>query len=113
MKPQRTNKLYNFLVNTYGLSKEAVMELVDKRIESLLAKHIDAKLNSNEVERIISNRVATILNDGTGGYYEKDATIRLVKNMIDNKIEKLMEKQYKIELRAIRKDVKVIHRARK
>jgi len=37
------NKLYNYLVNTYGLSLAKVNEFVDIRLEDLIRKHVVAK----------------------------------------------------------------------
>lgn len=55
MNKKRTNKLYNFIVNNYGLSKDVIMEHVNSRLDSLMDKHIEnlikSKINSEAFDR--------------------------------------------------------------
>jgi hypothetical protein len=45
----RKDKLYNYMVNKFDLSKERILEYVDLRVTDLVNKHIQSKLNSNRV----------------------------------------------------------------
>jgi hypothetical protein len=64
VKRSRTNKLYNYLVNTYGLSKENIMQHIEDRIEDIVRKHIDAKLDSEWFKNAILNYVAEFVENG-------------------------------------------------
>jgi len=64
MNKKRTNKLYNFLVNTYGLSKENIMEHVEARLESLVDKHVRSILQSDRIKTMILNKVAYYIKNG-------------------------------------------------
>lgn len=108
------NKLYNFIVNTYGLSKELILEKVDQRISDLLAKHVVNKLNSNDVEKLIANQVAKVLKEGFDtGYYSRQPLESLMKNMIDNEIKNRLNEGYTFDVKVVQKEDKVIKRVKK
>jgi hypothetical protein len=70
MKTKRTNKLYNYLVNTYGLSKEMVMEYVKERLDELISKHIAEVLNSEKFNRDFNYSMAKFLEtEKTSNHY--------------------------------------------
>ena len=92
MKSQRTNKLYNYLVNTYGLSKEMVMKYVDERLEDIITKHVDSVLRSNRIEKMIINRISNYLKEGK---YNKWHSRDSFKEIIDHQIRQVIIDQLK------------------
>lgn len=89
-------KLYNYIVNTIGISKELILQIVDKRMENLLDKHIKNKLDSNVVERIILDRVTEILTQdfsNSNSFYCKRESFetylkKILQNIVNEKINK-------------------------
>lgn len=87
------------------------MEQVQNRVESIVAKCIQNKLDSKEMERIITNRISDIV---INGFKDNDNWYR---NSFDDLIiaktraivEERLNKEYKLEVRMIEKDKKTIH----
>jgi len=72
MKNQR---LYNYLVNTFGLSKQVILEYAEQRIEDILTKHIKAKLDSKHMESMILNKVTQILHGSPDSSAQSDSRL--------------------------------------
>lgn len=105
----RTNKLYNYLVNTYGLSKELILIVVDNRISDLLNKHISSKLDSNHVNKVVVNEVANILTKGfENNHFSKTAIEDYIKNIIAVQIEEKMNDEYELNVKVVRKNKSVL-----
>ena len=64
MSFRKDKQLYNYLVNTLGVSKQLVMEHIKERLDDLIVKHLNSKLDSQYVHGVISGCVAKILEDG-------------------------------------------------
>ena len=92
MKKQRTNKLYNYLVNTYGLSKEMIMEYVEERLEDLIKKHLDSVLRSNRVENMIMNRIAYYIKEGKYDQWHNKGSFE---DVVDQQIRQVVVDQLK------------------
>jgi Glu-tRNA(Gln) amidotransferase subunit E-like FAD-binding protein len=111
MNKTRTNKLYNFLVNTYGLSKELVLEHVTNRLDDLISKHINSKLDSNNVERIIANQVANVLENGfKNGSFNRNSLENLIRNRVVREIQDRLNNEYTIDVKLTKRDNTIIHR---
>jgi hypothetical protein len=107
----RTNKLYNYLVNTYGLSKEVVFEYIDTRLEDLIGKHLEAKLDSNYIERLILNRITRIAEEGISNgsyYYERDNFEVYVTKCLNRILSDKVNNEYTIESKMVKKGDKVV-----
>lgn len=101
MKPTRTNKLYNYLVNTYGLSKELVLEYVDNRVQDLVDKHVKKRFEDNSyMEKLILNRVTNFIQNGvsTGWHYDRDSFEKYVKSCIKDEVTRVVKESYKIKV---------------
>jgi Glu-tRNA(Gln) amidotransferase subunit E-like FAD-binding protein len=83
MKTNKPNRLYNYLVNTYGLSKELVLQLVEDRIEDLVEKHVKIKFKQASVENMIIRAVSDYVKNGEINLYRQNNTFdRIVKEQI-------------------------------
>lgn len=91
MSKKRTNKLYNYLVNTYGLSKENIMEHVEARLESLVDKHVRSILQSDRIERMIINKVAYYIKNGEVNNYGRDN--RSFENIVKEQVKQVVQDQ--------------------
>jgi hypothetical protein len=79
----KNKKLYNYIVNTFGISKEIVLEIVKERVEDILGKHIKDLLNSKRIEQVIINRVAHFVSEGERtSLHSKHNFNKIVKNQI-------------------------------
>lgn len=97
MKPTRTNKLYNYLVNTYGLSKELILDHVDTRISDLIDKHVKSKMDSASIENMILGRVTQYLKNGHfDRWNDKHSFDNHVHNCIKEEVAKLVKQNYDI-----------------
>lgn len=110
----RHNRLYNYLVNQFGLTKEYILEYANKRIEDVLGKHIQAKLDSNYVEGLVLDRITKIVEEGIpvknhfGIYYEREAFSKYVTTVVKQVMESRLNEEYDLEVKLIRKDRRVI-----
>lgn len=103
------NKLYNYIVNTYGLSREKIMEHIDARIDDLISKVIGMKLHSNSVERVIANEVANVIGKGFKRNDYDTVTIQeYIKREIASQIEDKMNNDYELEVKITRKSKMVV-----
>ena len=95
------NKLYNYLVNTFGISKKMVEEYIDKRLEDLITNHFKQKLsNSRFYEELILNRITHILTEGfppqNGYWHSRDMFDTYLQKEIKKVIESHIEKNFNI-----------------
>lgn len=99
MKPTRTNKLYNYLVNTYGLSKEMILEYVDARLDQLIDKHIAKKLDTSHIDNLICDRISYYIKNGSvSRYREKESFQEFVKKCIKEEVAEEVRQNYKIKV---------------
>ena len=97
----KKNKLYNYLINTYGLSKDHVLKLFDERIENLLKKHIMSKLDSNHVESMMLNIISKSIKEGFKGNYRWNNKLQFekyIKECVKDVISEKMNKEYSMEV---------------
>jgi hypothetical protein len=59
-----SKKLYNYVTNTFGISKELILEQVNSRVEDLINKNIDSLLRSNRIERMILDHLSDYIKNG-------------------------------------------------
>jgi hypothetical protein len=111
-KSNNRNKLYNFLVNTYGLTKEVVMEMVAARLEDLISKHIKPKLDSNHVNNIIRNQIAEYAKNGfeKRGYWGNNKSFEdFVQEQIRTILIAHINENYDIDTKLVKKEAKIVH----
>ena len=61
----RNNKLFNYLVNTFGLSRQRVEEYINTRLEELVGNHFKQSLNNSKYyEKLILDRVTHVITEG-------------------------------------------------
>ena len=104
IKDGRRNKLYNFIVNTYGISKESILSIIDVRLENILSKEIRNKLSSNHFECMVVSQVAKFIKDGTlttsiSLYRNPSSFESLVKDCMREEIRKIVQENYEISLK--------------
>ena len=84
----KNKRLYNYLVNTFGISKEVVLGYVETRLEDLISRHVQNLLLSNRIEKLIMDRVTHFIKNGEVGYYrEKNAFNNVVKEQVRQVVE--------------------------
>ena len=69
------NKLYNFIVNTYGIGKEQVQQMVKDRLDDVFSVSLKEKIESMIRERVykeIENKYRSEINDYVIGYVRKE-----------------------------------------
>jgi len=107
----RTNKLYNYLVNTYGLSKENIMSLVHERIEDVINKHVYSILNSDRIKKMIIYTVADFIKNGKSNHWHrKDSFESLVEDQIRKVIEDQLRDRCEIKFKFNNNSVLFIHK---
>lgn len=104
------NKLYNYLVNTFGLSKDVIMKQAEERIEDVMNKHLQQKLQSNNVERMILNQVSEIVKNGFSSrdYWSRVSFEDYVKSTIKSVITQQINDTYELEVKINRKSTKTM-----
>jgi hypothetical protein len=102
-------KLYNFLVNTYGLSKEKVMEHFEARIEAIIEKSIRSKIDSGYVQDAILNKIAAIFKEGGDSnrspWYHKKTFDDFLKHTVEDVIKKHIEEKYEFAVKTKKDNV--------
>jgi len=103
MRKHRTNKLYNYLVNTYGLSHEMIMDYVSERLNQLVEKHIRSIFEENRIEDMIVHTVTKYMKEGekNGPFYGHPKTCfeDIVKKQIKDIIEELLRDKCEIKFK--------------
>ena len=101
----RNKRLYNFLVNTYGLSKDKVMDHLNHRIGDLEIKvNNQAKglihdyIRSTRFHNFMKNKVASILENGFSPDHwrsERDMLEKFIKKRVRESIKEEVDRQLK------------------
>ncbi len=105
----KRHHLYNYIVNTFGFSKEHILELVETRLTDIVDKHVGDILNSNKFEILISNRLTDVFKNGfDNGHFKRTTFNDLVNAKIDEILITRLKSEYEIELKAVKKTDKVI-----
>jgi hypothetical protein len=113
MSHTKNKALYNYLVNTLGVSKQMVLDYIDERLEDLISKHIVSKLDSNHIEKMILSRVTTVLTEGmpkTNYFYsyDRDKFDEYLRKVIRQILENRLNDEYEIETKLVRKDKLIV-----
>lgn len=109
MNKQRTNKLYNFIVNTYGLSKEVIMDCVETRLEGLVDKHVQNVLQSERLTNMIMDRVAYYIKNGTiDQCRSKNCFEDVVKQQVKSAVEDQLKKNCEIKFKFLPNSIQFI-----
>ena len=88
---KRTNKLYNYLVNTFDLSKENVLEHIEARLDDILDKHLLGILQSNRIENMILNKIALFIKKGEINTWRTNNTFE---DIIKEQVKSVVEEQH-------------------
>jgi hypothetical protein len=93
-----SKKLYNYVTNTFGISKELILEQVNSRVEDLINKHIASLLKSNKVEKMIINSIADYIVSGKidSRFLNRKNFSSLIDDQIKNIIEKYLRDRCQI-----------------
>lgn len=96
----KNKKLYNYLVNTFGLSKEIIMKHVEKRIEDIIDKNINNLLNSNKIHDMIVSRVSEYIKKGTMNTHllERKSFETIINEQIRAVVENYLRERFKITM---------------
>lgn len=99
------NKLYNYLVNTFGLTKEIILKEVENRVSDILDKHVKSKLDSKEMEKMIGNKVANFIKKGSvdNCYYNRHSFEDMIKDCLKEAVKEEVAINYKIVIKQINK----------
>jgi len=63
VKEKRNKRLYNYLVNTLGISTQMVTEYISDRLDSILSKKLDSMLDGRNFETRVINSVRRKLQE--------------------------------------------------
>jgi len=110
MSKSRTNKLYNYLVNTYGLSRETIMEHVEARLESLIDKHVRNVLDSDRVQNLIMDRIAYYIKNGEVSRWGRrtETFEKIVKDQIKSVVEDQLQKNCEVQFKFLPNSIQFI-----
>jgi len=105
----RNNKLYNYLVNTFDISKETVLEYIEGRLEELIDKHVGSLLQSNRVEQMIMDRVAYYIKNGTVGMWRGKHTFEdIIKQQVKSVVEDQLKKNCEVKFQFLPNSIQFI-----
>ena len=109
---KKDKKLYNYVVNTLGVSKQVILDYVQSRVDDLLSKALHNKLDSNYIQNLILNRITSMVENGTSEgtfpFYEGHSFDNYVKKCIKRVIEEKVNEDYNLEVKIVRKDKVVL-----
>jgi hypothetical protein len=108
---RKDRRLYNYVVNTLGLSKELVLEYARDRLDDLITKHIQSKIDSRYIERLILERVTNKVTEGMDtGWYSRESFDEYLRKVVHQIIESKVNAEYRLDVRLIEKGATVIKR---
>ena len=108
-KTARTNRLYNYLVNTYGLSKENILDHVSKRLDQIIGKHLKEVLKTSQIKKLILNNISSIILREVKTRYgglEEFSFERYVKSAIVDIVKQFLEEEYDLDIKIVKKSTK-------
>jgi len=109
-------RLYNYVVNTLGISTKMVLEYVDKRLEELIGKKLEGKLNSKYVEGLILSRVTSIMTDGLKNNnifnYRRDDFEEYLKKILRSVVEERVRNEFEVQVKVVPKDASIVGKPR-
>ena len=96
----RKSRVYNYIVNTFDISKENIMDIVKERVEDIVRKHIINIMQSNDMELIICDQVSNIVKDGMSDHhmYRKTAFEEVVKRCIKNVVVEELKNNHTVDI---------------
>lgn len=105
-----SKKLYNYVTNTFGISKELILEQVNSRVEDLINKHIDSLLRSTKVEKMIVRAIASYVKDGKvdSHFYNRKNFESIIDDQIKNIIEKYLRDRCQITFQFKKNSIRFI-----
>ena len=114
---RNSNKLYNYVVNTFGISKEMLMEFVENRLEQLVNKHVERKLDSRAIESMILNHVTKVVTEGVpkpgpfGMSVSREVFDSYLRKVLKNVVEEKITKDFDVEVKVVGKDKYIVGRS--
>jgi len=105
---KKHNKLYNYLVNTLGISKQMVQDHIDMRlvqIDQKIDQYLKDKLESDKMEKAIMDRVTNLVKNG----FEKHvwwADRDKFEQVVKEKIKQVINENFEIEVKLAKKEDK-------
>jgi len=109
----KDKKLYNYLVNTLGITKQVAMDHLKERLEDIVNKHISSRLDSKKFENLVLNKITQYLNEGvTKSWYERSTFEDFFKKTIDKVIMEKFNNEYTLEVKVVKKDATMIAKVR-
>lgn len=101
----RNNKLYNYIVNNYGLSKEMVLEYAKDKIEVLIDKHIEnlvkQKIEKEQFDRNLYYAIANFIKNeksGTNAFDRKKTFKDVLVSVVRETVIEEIDSNYEIKL---------------
>ncbi len=106
----RRNKiLYNYLINTLGISKEIVFTHINNRIDDLVSKALTGLLESKRLEKLILNQVAHIVQHGVqASWYNTQSFEGVVRQAIRAEVAKKLNEEITIEFKVVPNEASII-----
>lgn len=82
MRTKRHNKLYNYLVNQFGITKESVWDHIKSRIEEVLAAPIEDRVH-NAIDRLVREKINCHYDKRMGTYISSHLDKVITKQLDD------------------------------
>lgn len=92
----------NYLVNTAGISKEDIIALVEKRLDSIVRKYLEEKITSGRMDAYLRQVIGVILKDGVqnGSWYSgPQALDQFIKQTLEAHIKDMIVEKFDITVK--------------
>lgn len=100
MAHNRNKKLYNYLVNTFDISKEKIIDHVNARVDDILKKHIRDTMDSIYVRELILDHLTDLVNNGLKyALWGRQSFQTYFKKVVREEIKKILDEKYQIEIK--------------
>lgn len=100
----RKDRLYNYMVNKFGISKEMILERVHERVDDVLCKVLEERVfTTNYFERVVLRKIEAMRTNATlTKFYNhevlKDIIERAVREEIRAELASQLDTRYELEV---------------
>lgn len=109
MALNKDKKLYNYIVNTLGVSKDMIYQVIEDRITDLIYKHAESLLSKGSVNEAITKAITSYVTSGkVDPYFSKKSFEKILDEYVKSAVEDSLRNRGKITLQFKKNSLKFI-----
>jgi len=92
--------LTNYIHNELHITRAETIEVMNQKVEQILTQKIEELFNSRFFRVLVEMKVMQFINEGkTDSYYDRESFEKFVTEIARNKVYKMIDDKYDIEVK--------------